>query len=76
MDGKDVITICFGGFCVLMGWCWYLNTKYAVVASMKEKVDDIHKVLMGDLQNEGWISKARRIEEQCKIRHGEADKRI
>jgi hypothetical protein len=60
------------GFLFLAGWCWNLHEKYNAIESTSRKVDDIHQALLGDIKTEGLISRTRRIEENCKIRHSEA----
>lgn len=64
--------ICATGFFFLAGWSWYLNAKIGAVIHTAQKVDEIHIALLGDMRHEGLISRTRRMEEQCKIRHGEA----
>jgi len=68
------IGACISGFFFLAGWCWYLNSKVSGVLATAKKVDEIHTALLGDMKTEGLISKTRRIDENCKIRHGELKK--
>lgn len=70
MDGQATLGICATGFFFLAGWCWYLHGKYAAIWATSDKVDEIHKALLGDMYKEGLISKTRRLEENCRIRHG------
>jgi hypothetical protein len=63
--------ICATGFFFLAGWIQYLNTKVSAVLQTAQKVDEIHVALLGDMRNEGIMSRTRRLEEQCKLRHGE-----
>jgi hypothetical protein len=63
--------ICATGFFFLAGWNLHLNTKVSAVLETAQKVDEIHIALLGDMKNEGLISRQRRLEEQCKLRHGE-----
>ena len=60
---------CGGGFLFLLGWCWWLNIKVSAVLATVQKVDDIHMAILGDMKTEGLISRTRRLEEQCHIRH-------
>lgn len=62
------------GFLFLAGWCWNLHEKYSAIAGTAQKVNDIHNALLGDMRNEGLISKQRRMEENCKLRHDEDGK--
>jgi hypothetical protein len=61
--------ICATGFFFLAGWCWYLNSKMSAVLDVKEKVNEIHRALMGDFKEEGLVSRQRRMEKECSIRH-------
>jgi hypothetical protein len=60
-----------GGFLFLAGWCWNLHEKYNAIAATAQKVNEIHAALIGDMEREGLLSKTRRMEEQCKIRHSQ-----
>jgi len=64
--------LCVTGFLFLAGWCWNLHEKYNAIANTAQKVNEIHMALLGDMKTEGIISRVRRHEENCKIRHGEA----
>lgn len=63
--------ISFTGFLFLAGWCWNLHEKYNAIAATASKVNEIHTALLGDMKNEGQISRLRRLEEKCKLIHGE-----
>lgn len=69
MDPKWTLEICATGFFFLAGWSLILHTKMSQVWDVKTKVDEIHKALMGDLKEEGLISRQRRMEKECSIRH-------
>lgn len=69
MDPKWILEICATGFFFLAGWCWYLNSKMSSALDVKAKVDEIHRALMGNLTEEGLISRQRRMEKECTIRH-------
>lgn len=59
------------GFLFLAGWCWNLHEKYAAISGTAKKVDEIHIALLGTMDKEGQISKLRRLEEKCRLRHGD-----
>lgn len=68
-DHKWIMEMSAGGFVFLAGWCWYLSAKYQVAANVSAKVDEIHLALMGTMDKEGLISKVRRMDDNCKLRH-------
>jgi hypothetical protein len=53
------------GFLVLSGWCYNLNGKLSAVIATSKKVDEIHEALLGTMDKEGWISKARKQQDMC-----------
>lgn len=76
---KWAFGLCVTGFLFLAGWMFTISrnqkdrptfkeTKEMIadmVKPIREKVDDMHHALMGDMKEEGALSKIRRIEENC-----------
>jgi len=64
-----------GGFLFLAGWCWSLREQvsrrvtYESLDKKFEAINEIRDALLGDMKNEGLISRVRRQQDKC-IMHG------
>lgn len=67
MSTEWAFGICVTGFLFLAGWVLSLSLKLGTVLDTAKKVSEIHLALLGDMANEGLISRARRLEDNCRL---------
>ena len=67
MNTEWAFGFCVTGFLFLAGWTLSLSLKFGTVLETAKKVSEIHLALLGDMANEGLISRARRLEDNCRL---------